>query len=163
MASLCNFSQQCCHISTHQTFMTIKGASHTNCMACPYHDSRRLQLYRTILVLTDEKELFSLHHPSQFSPVLAPNDLSGNLVCSFINSAIHPFLILVTIPPPTIHSYMPYIPQLILRSKVSEKEERFTCSKICYKVVCVQTLQTGPRSWHPESWRVRETSLNIQQ
>lgn len=45
-------------------------------------------------------------------------------MCSFINSAIHPFLILVMIPPPTIHSYMPYVPQLILRSKVSEKEER---------------------------------------
>lgn len=105
--------------------MTIKGASHTNCMACLYHDSRRLQLYRTILVLTDEKELSS---PSitlpTFSPVLAPNDLLGNLVCSFISSAIHPFFILVMIPPPTIHSYMPYLPQLILRSKVSEREER---------------------------------------
>lgn len=65
MGSLCNFSQQRCHVWT-QTSVTVKGASDTNCMACHYHDSRRLQeLYRTILVLTDEKELFSPHcHPS---------------------------------------------------------------------------------------------------
>lgn len=83
MESLCSFSQPC-YICTYQTSVTVKGSSHTNCMACCCRDSRSPSNSTGLQSQISQSSLLCLFcHPShtlKSSPALDPNALE-NLAC----------------------------------------------------------------------------------
>jgi len=115
------------------------------------------ELYRTTLVLTDEKELFPLHcHPSHSLIFTWSSSKWSRRKCSvlthqFCYSPIFSFQSW-HLPPQFILTCPTFFNQFSDQRLVKKRRKTFTYCKIYCKMVRVQALQT-----HSKSWWAKET------